>query len=446
MQSLRTAAVWVFLASLGLNWPMWHYNARLPELLFLPIIFLVAATAPRRTWRLNMLDRFAALYLAGGALSLVATDNLKLSGIELARHAYVVAIYAAVSIAVRRGHLESVALGLAFSGITLVVVSAIVGLTYVAAPTFDIRWIGDVMTLPYIGPVLRMKGMTATPAMLASVLTMAVPFAVAALTRAHGATARRLWWAAIGILSVTAVMTFSHVLGGLLVAVLVMLWPRLDRAPRLRRLAIVAAIGAVLLCNLSVVASLRQITVGGTVLADSHEYQYNVGQGRLHLGQAEIVYDVMSYFRIKQLAWETFAAHPLFGIGLDRFHVVSERAFADGRLPAHYSEIDPHSALLGRLAETGIPGGVTLSLLWIAAIVLGRRVLVTDGTMAWPTRAAWAGLVGLLVAGVNVDVMNFRFLWAGLGLISGAISTQPLQQASIRSGPDAPAGARRNRS
>ena len=66
----------------------------------------------------------------------------------------------------------------------------------------------------------------------------------------------------------------------------------------------------------------------------------------------------MSYARIKQVAWRAFMARPISGIGLDNFHWATMRAYAEGSLPQLYSEIDPHSTLLGRLAECGLIGGV----------------------------------------------------------------------------------------
>jgi hypothetical protein len=169
--------------------------------------------------------------------------------------------------------------------------------------------------------------------------------------------------------------------------------------------------------NLTLTASVRSVTYGVDAVSDATVYPYAVGGGQASIGPAHVDYEVMSYFRIKQLALEAFLAHPLTGVGLDRFHRVSEAAYQDGRLPSGYRDIDPHSALLGRLAETGIVGGLTLVALWWGAMVAGGRLI--GDRQAWLARAAVAALIGLLVNSINVDIMNFRFFWAGLGLLRG---------------------------
>ncbi|MEO8682188.1 MAG: O-antigen ligase family protein, partial [Vicinamibacterales bacterium] len=123
-------------------------------------------------------------------------------------------------------------------------------------------------------------------------------------------------------------------------------------------------------------------------------------------------------WRLKEEAWRAFLQHPIAGVGLDRFHDVSQAAFEHGRLTTDYRAIDPHSTLLGRLAETGIIGGAALVLLWIGFAFTSARA-VRGTTESWIATAAAAALIGLFVVSPNVDVMNFRFLWVAAGLITG---------------------------
>lgn len=407
----------VFLASLGVNWPVLPLNIRLPDLLFIPLAALLAAT-PRTRLSLGFLDLLAVVYLAGCLPSLCVTADLRSSLIELVRHGYVVAIYAAVAFAVRRGHLTSVMAGMAASGVGLAILGVVFAATY-AFWRFDLPLVGEVWKFPYAGPVLRLRSLTATPSMLACVLTMAVPFVITGAIRAHRPRVRLIWMGAIALVAAAEVMTFSHVLAGFLVAALAAGWPALQNRPAWRRVGVLAALIVATICNLSLVASVREVTLADTVLTDRTDYVYAVDEGRLQVGRVQIVYEVMSYFRLKELAWEAFRAHPWTGVGLDRFHEVSERAYREGRLPASYRTIDPHSSMLGRLAETGLAGGLTLALLWVGLVVTGVRAIRYSDRDTWPARAAFAGLLGLLIAGINVDIMNFRFFWAGLGLLRG---------------------------
>ena len=80
--------------------------------------------------------------------------------------------------------------------------------------------------------------------------------------------------------------------------------------------------------------------------------------------------------------------------------------------------------MLGRLAEAGLIGGVTLIILWIVIALDTRRYWRSDHRHAWMATAAAAALLGTLVNTMNADVMNFRFAWVVLGLVRGLRETQ----------------------
>jgi O-antigen ligase len=144
----------------------------------------------------------------------------------------------------------------------------------------------------------------------------------------------------------------------------------------------------------------------------------------------------MSYARIKQVAWRAFLEHPIAGLGLDQFHTATLRAYDEGALPLLYREIDPHSALFGRLAECGVIGGVTLLMLWAAWAAMARE---TSGH--YLGYAAAAALAGLIVSSLNADIMNFRFLWVVAGLLRGLQEANGMLTTSGR-GATATAGTR----
>jgi O-antigen ligase len=183
----------------------------------------------------------------------------------------------------------------------------------------------------------------------------------------------------------------------------------------LRVAAISAAAGVVLAFNFAAAISVRSI--GDAGMRDTSIYHYAVDAGRTRIAGVAVEYQTMSYWRLKEVAWDTFTSRPLTGIGLDRFHAATEAAFQQGRLTEPYRAIDPHSTLLGRLAEAGLVGGVTLIGLWIAIAIECRRLLAHRHS--WMATAAAAALLGTLVNTMNADVMNFRFAWVALGLVRG---------------------------
>lgn len=406
----------LFLASLGLNWPDLPANARLPDLLFIPVVIALAIDGARPSFR--RLEVIVLVYVLGAAPSLAASPDPASGLTELARETYLIAIYFTIVAAIRRGYLHTIATGLALSGAVLAVLGLAFELAKAVVP-FEAPAMGYVMSMPYIGSVLRLRALTASEAMLACVLTMAVPFAIAKWAEAGRGPQARVWAALTLSTGAAVALTFSHATAGFTVAAVIGSWPFLKPLPWLRRAAVAAAIVAMVAFNSAASISVRAIDTATTDFADSSPYHYGVGSGRVTIGTATIDYQVMSYLRLKQLALEAWLANPVLGVGLDRFHDVSQRAFEQGRLTLMYRDIDPHSTLLGRLAETGLIGGATLLLLWIVFFREGVSLLMQPGGDAWIARAVVAGLAGILVNSVNADVMNFRFVWVGLGIIGG---------------------------
>jgi hypothetical protein len=421
MSRALDALIMLFVASLGLNWPALPGNAHLPDLLFGPLVLLSAAVLIRerqlRAVSWTRLDVWLLAYLAGALPSLAATDDMRASLAELLRHAYLVAIYATLAAVVVSGRQRAVGGGFRWSAL----VHAAFGLAATAIFAFGMPMppdIGEVMRMPYVGDVLRLRALTFSPSMLGALLTATAPFVFVAAVANDAGAGRR--WALAGVAVVAAMLlTFSHTLAGFLVAILFVAWPLLSVRRPLRLAAACAVVAVAIFFNLTLTASVRSLAYGGDSLNDATPYPYAVGGGQATIGPARVDYEVMSYFRIKQLALEAFAAHPLTGVGLDRFHRVSEAAYQSGRLPSGYREIDPHSALLGSLAETGLVGGITLVGFWWAAGATGFQLLGSARRHEWLARAALAAFIGLLVNGINVDIMNFRFFWAGLGLLRG---------------------------
>jgi hypothetical protein len=173
--------------------------------------------------------------------------------------------------------------------------------------------------------------------------------------------------------------------------------------------------------NFAAAISIRSI--GASPLRDDTVFYYAVDNGRAEIGGVNVEYQTMSYLRLKQVAWDAFRGSPLAGIGLDRFHQVTAIAHAQGRLTAPYRAIDPHSTFFGRFAETGVIGGSTLIILWIAIAIACDRLRARDPG-GWIALAVTAGIVGTAVNSLNADVMNFRFLWVALGLVRGLLVSE----------------------
>ena len=420
---LRIIAVLLllFLATIGVNWPSLPFNASIADLIFVPLaVCVLVLPLPRLSWQ--RADLAVVLYLLGALPAIAVSTDTRASLVEFVRQLYLVAIYFVIAILAKRKSDGIIGIGLAIGGMFL----SITGLFFVARQLIGsapFPLMGEVMTLPYLGNVLRLRAFTASEAMLACLLTAAVPFAIAMCT----ANRIRAWSAACAVMIVAAALTFSHALAGFTVAVVIAAWPLVKARRHLRRAAIAAAFFVVLVLNFAATVSIRSITNEESKYTDQSNYHYGVDQGQIQIDDVTVTYSVMSYARIKQVAWRAFLEHPIAGVGLDRFHTQTIRAFEEGRLTALYREIDPHSALLGRLAECGLIGGLTLLMLWGAWAGMAR-----DGASSPLGYAAGAALAGLVVSSLNADIMNFRFVWVLAGLLRGLQDANGMVTASGR--------------
>ena len=417
LHRIAAALLLAFLAAIGVNWPDLPFNARLADLLFLPLALVVLAVGGRAlTWR--RADTAVALYLLGAVPAIAISTDLRHSTIEFVREIYLVAIYAIIAIAARSGLAKTIAAGLALAGALL----SIAGLFFFAlSAILGPSWprMGEVMMLPYVGAVLRLRALTASEAMFACLLTAAVPFAVASADR------HRRWWQ-VTMMVAAALLTFSHAVAGFAVSLVMATWHLMSRWQR--RVAVAATVVIALGLNFAATVSIKSVGYLESNYADASQYHYAIEEGHVQIGAASITYNVMSYARIKQVAWRAFIEHPIAGVGLDRFHTETERAFEEGRLTSMYREIDPHATLPGRLAETGLIGGLTLLWLWF----VWGGMAVNGASQSTIGVAAAAALAGLIVAGINADIMNFRFLWVIAGLLRGLQDAKGIAIASGR--------------
>jgi hypothetical protein len=416
---MRRWLLLLFLTTVALDWPRFAFNARIAD-----VIFLAAAAsilASQKHWarpRLTPLDVTIGGYLAGSLAAVIFSPEPRTSSVELVREIYLVAIYGVIAVAVRQGLSTTIASGMALSGVLL---AAIGVAAFVVSTLFGVSTtaLTSAIALPYFGETVRVRALTASEAMLACLLTVSVPFAA---LHPFVAAGRIRAITAAAVLGLAALLTYSHSVAGVAVSALLAWWQRLRTRHQLRSAAVALTVLVVLALNFAASFSIRSI--GTSAMRDDTTFYYGVDRGRAQIAGVNVEYQTMSYLRLKQVAWDAFRGSPLTGVGLDRFHRVTEIAHAQGRLTAPYRRIDPHSTFFGRFAEAGAIGGITLIALWVAIAVTGDRLLAAQPA-SWIAAAAVAGLIGTLINTMNADVMNFRFLWVVLGLVRGLGDQNP---------------------
>jgi hypothetical protein len=123
----------------------------------------------------------------------------------------------------------------------------------------------------------------------------------------------------------------------------------------------------------------------------------------------------MHWYLLKA-SWRFFLDHPITGVGPGEYtnSLARLRESSEAVVPATIPSLKPHSTLMGTLAEQGLLGFVGLTILWI--FILGLKRGDQAGFQEPLGLCLWAALGGYLLMGLNIDVMNFRWLWLLMAL------------------------------
>lgn len=176
---------------------------------------------------------------------------------------------------------------------------------------------------------------------------------------------------------------------GMLVVLGALWWPRARWPLALALVAVVLSLGIAVTMNADVVRKHEANVQGGVILSYRD--------------------------KVWQLAFETWRAHPWFGVGMDNFQLVTAAREND---PNRALYPHAHNLYLGALAERGLVGGVPLAavlLAWPLALVR-RRPRKEDGDWQWLLWSAAAGawLVTVVVGTVNTTLNQEHGLLAAL--------------------------------
>lgn len=394
--------------------------------------FLVSLIASKR-WRVQDLltpPWWIALYVALILPSFLAAHGIA-SWVELLKTTYLVC----VMLAIWRWATEW-PVWMLLMRIAAITAALMTGVTVVvwayATWSGHVPWqMGVTMDVPNVGYVVRMKGWLLTPTFLANYLTMGLPL-LAGYVAACARWPRAVTWAAILACLIAVGTTASHSLGGSLVAAAIIA-PRMTRWDRIAcRVLWILAVAVFLYSIVSTCVAVHSTSMIRAPAASAparvadHEFLGPHGTGEELT--IRIQYGWVSYLLLKRFAWETWTHHPWIGLGLGQFPGVVAQAFQDGRIHAYYSVgADPHNTWLGSLAETGLFGFLGTVIWWVVIVTSWAKSRATlEPSQRWRVDAPFAGLAGLAINSLHVDIMHFRFVWLGAALLLAASSKQEI--------------------
>jgi hypothetical protein len=412
-----------YLALIPIGWSPFPWQVQWADVVFVGLLIGVLAQRHGASMTRSRLDLLVALYLVASLVSFSATSDARQSGIELMKQLYLGLVYW-VFRSIGREPAEARRVVSWYAGVAAGL-SALALLAWIGSSLWSLPspLLYERVQMPVLGSVVRIQGTVMTPALFCNYLTVALPLLVFMAARATGRRSKRRWRFATLVVVLAAIGTMTYSIMGCLGAALFTVWHRwgASRARRSLRAILAVCWAAVLIgTTLMLSVAIRQVQVVADhdpqVLAPPYYYAFQDEQRGASRLTMSVSYNPMGYHLLKAIAMNAFRRSPLTGTGLGTFHQETERAYHDGLIHETYRRTDPHAELFGRLAETGLLGGVTLVWLWWGWIRLGSLSVRSTPSSISINRALLAGLLGLLVNSVNTDIMNF----AGYGYNEGA--------------------------
>lgn len=403
-----------------------QYKIQLSEIIFLPLLtgWLICLFKGRVILKKTSLDIPLILYLTIAALSLVNCGyNIK-GVIELAGMAYLILLYLLIANVVTQKEQLRFFLYTWMAATSIVVILGLLGEFLVYIMKLPNPFVLHYTNYPYIGQMDRAISTLRNAKMLCAYLVASAGINLSLFSTEESVVLRRWLGLLLIALCILTICTLSRGIFGLLVCIasFTFRFPKFSSLKTLKRCIIMILIMLFIVINIG--TSLRFCS--GDISFSKEEYQGQIKdvnsflspEGKAERLTVDITYLPTYFFMLKKVALRIYSEHPFLGSGIGTFNQKVIELKGNGWLPLWFPLLDPHSTFFGTLAETGTFGFVTLALLFtVFASNLSNASCVTeDNFMRIVLYGFCASFFGLVVLNLNLDIMNFRFLWLLLGL------------------------------
>jgi O-antigen ligase len=126
------------------------------------------------------------------------------------------------------------------------------------------------------------------------------------------------------------------------------------------------------------------------------------------------------YWYRRKIAAKLWQRYPLLGVGPGMFGawITKLKESNTVYIPKNFPEFDPHSTYFGALAEGGLLGLITLFILYFCFLkrTVGAFKRLKESYFKNLILCCISAFVGLMVFAIDVDIMDFRWVWFLLGL------------------------------
>ena len=373
------------------------------------------------------LDIPILLYLAVSLLSIINSSTIKDSLVEFIGIFYLITMFYLVVNVIRDRTMFGMVINSWLITSALVAFLGILGvfLAYVfGIKTFLVR---EYTAFPYLGHIYRVYSTFGINSkFISSYLIISLPICLALLLNSKAGKERFFYYVILILFMCVLPFTFSRGWLGLAVASYLVLakYKKSERYYRYLKVLVVLFIVlfGLFICLISrwqfVDFQAKKIVVeNNTEIAPN--IALSVNSEVLDKVSVEIGYMDTIYYRLKMVAIEMILDHPLIGVGLNGFNNEIRKYKKDGKLSDIFPVKDPHCMILGKTAQTGLIGLIALIILWGKAIrkALNMSFTAKDNYYQIISWALFSSMVGFVIQSIDMDTMNFRFLWFLFALV-----------------------------
>ena len=410
----------------------WLKKLQPVDLLFILVLVVWLARTTRNPARLLSvpLKLPLMLYVATTAVSLISAKDLALGILEVSIKIYLAMAYVVIASVITTERRFFQALRVWLIAAVVIVVIGLVGYAVALYTSQENFLVYAGRNMPFFGRCFRLKStLQPTSKLLSTYLLIGVPMAFIYL---RFFTRKRLEQIIIGMglifMLIADFLTISRGIVPLFLCAGIILFrhwnPWLVRRVLAITLVMISLVG---MLGIFFVSTIRILSIEAKHSTDSskqafdrHYYSSDPTKG-LETVSLSINYAYDNYFWLKRAALYMFAENPLIGVGAGNFGVSLRQLKDKGCLPEKLPEfVTAQSEPFDRLAETGLLGFLSCLYLFGSVLIILLRKLSSisqvESTIAWSSLAA---LIGLAFVCIDLDISNFRFVWAFLGIIFG---------------------------
>jgi hypothetical protein len=427
---------------------------QITEILFLVLLVVLAYKFSAREitfLRSPLLIPIGCYYLIS-VLSLFNSDNIPDGLLELMKISYMIGLFLIGFYVVRNEKklIFTIDIWMLASISTTIIGLVALGLAYF----FDVsltQLVKHCTGFPYLGDVFRVKSTFWNYKVFTCYLCIAIPMTISLMSYSEKRNLRLFLGFLLVLFLVNAFFTFSRGWVGILVGMFLAFLKTDNNTtwnnPKLLLLNVIFLISLLCFGVFGLVSrwycfgfNLQTSHINSPVVKEKikrkhalHVFDHQGGANRVNI-EYYCVDD--PYYVIKKGSMRMIEEHPILGVGIGNFNNGMKKLIRSGYLPETLPAFDPHSVYFGKAAQTGFVGLISVIGLWLTFLIMCQRLSNKSADLKYRL-LSWGFFssgVGLLFIGIDMDLMNFRFIWVMFAIVASMWRLDSSNPARINRG------------